>query len=101
MPARTQMTELNFSGSSVAIGCDDQREERLVHAERGRQVLDGIDEEDRSEHDERESDDDLEVHDRAGAALPGRPVRRRVEPMEPERREIARVDLRRRPGSGP
>ena len=49
LPWRTQMTELNFSGSSVAIGAMTRASRTLVDAELAGQVLDRVDEEDRPE----------------------------------------------------
>ena len=46
LPWRTQMTELNFSGSSVAIGAMIRARSDAVDVEVVREVLDGIDEED-------------------------------------------------------
>ena len=70
---------------------DDEREQRLVEAERRRQVLDGADEEVRTEDDERKGGDDLEVdHPEPGRVrVLGEPAA--IEPAEPERGEVLGV----------
>ena len=64
LPWRTQMTELNFSGSSVAIGAMTSGEQRAVDVRAWvARWLDGVDEEDRADDDQAERGDDLQVDD--------------------------------------
>ena len=63
LPWRTQMIELNFSGSSVAIGAMTRARSSGIDAELVGQVLDRVDEEDRAEDDQAERGEDLEVDD--------------------------------------
>ena len=60
---RTQMRLLNFSGSSVAIGRDDQRQERRIEARRRRDVLDRVDEDERAADDHGQRHEHLQVDD--------------------------------------
>ena len=48
LPARTQMIELNFSGSSVAIGATTSASRTSSTPRIVGEVLDGVDEEDRA-----------------------------------------------------
>ena len=60
LPWRTQMIELNFSGSSVAIGAMTSASRTWLTPRRRRDVLDGVDEEDRSDDDEPERREHLD-----------------------------------------
>ena len=87
------MTELNFSGSSVAIGAmTSARSTRSTPNSCG-QVLDRVDEEDRPEDDQPERGEDLEVDDPQPRHGRVDPMRGTVEPVEPERREVLGVDV--------
>ena len=98
---RTQMIELNFSGSSVAIGAMTSASSGSSTPNVRRDVLDRVHEEDRAEDDEPERHEDLEVHDPQARHVRLRAVRVPVEPMEAERRECLAARPRHRPRSGP
>ena len=73
---------------------DDQGEQRGVDAERGREVLDGVDEEERADDDQAERGQDLEVDDPQPRARAGSSRwARTVEPVEAQRREVRGVDV--------
>ncbi len=72
---------------------DDEGEEQAVDVELLGEVLDGVDEEDRTEHDQPERDNDLEVHHTQPRNGGFTPVRASVDAMEPEWREFLGVHL--------
>ena len=94
LPWRTQMTELNFSGSSVAIGAMTSASSTSSTPSVVGEVLDRVDEEDRADDDQAEGHEDLEVHDPQARARPGRRDARPVEPVEAQRREVLGIDVR-------
>ena len=73
---------------------DDEGEERLVQAERRREVLDGADEEVRADDDQAERREDLDVDDPQARRGGGILDVARVEVAESERREVLDVDAR-------
>ena len=93
MPPRTQMIELNFSGSSVAIGAMTSASRISSMPRMVGEVLDGSDEDDRAEDDQGQGRDDLEVDDpqprdrRIGA------VRAPVDAVEAQRREVLGIHV--------
>ena len=94
LPWRTQITELNFSGSSVAIGAMTRATMIGAIPRELRQVLDGVDEEERPDDDQAEGGQDLDVDD-AETRHDALAVRRgRIDAVEAERREIVEVDAR-------
>ena len=94
LPCRTQMIELNFSGSSVAIGAITSVSSTSSTPSDVATCPDGIDECDRADDDQPERDEDLQV-DRAQAwAAVGRRRSTGIEAMEPQRREVLDVDRR-------
>ena len=80
LPWRTQMIELNFSGSSVAIGAMTSARSTGSTLNCVGQVLDRVHEEDRAQDDQAERGDDLEVdhpearHGRVDAMAPSGPA---------------------------
>ncbi len=87
------MIELNFSGSSVAIGAMTRASSAWIDPERGREVADRVHEEDGADDDQGERREDLQVDD--PQARHGRVVAMgaTVDPVEAQRREVRGVDV--------
>ena len=98
LPWRTQMTELNFSGSSVAMGAIDQREQDLVDAEEWARCSTASTNTvaPRTMHARATSTWTTRSRRRGAGVAAGRAP---VEPMEPQRGEVAWRRPRRRPRS--
>ena len=101
LPWRTQMIELNFSGSSVAIGAMTRASSTLVDAERAARCSTASTKTMAPSDDQAERDDDLDVDDPQPRHGRVRPMRGAVEPVEAQRREVRGVDRPGRPRSGP
>ena len=93
LPWRTQMIELNFSGSSVAIGAMTRASSAGSTPSVVARWLDRVDEEDGADDDQPERGEDLQVDD--PQARHGRVVAMGadVEPVEAQRREVRGVDV--------
>ena len=63
LPWRTQMTLLNFSGSSVAMGAMTRARSVALMPSAGRDVAHRVDEDDGADDDQPERDDDLQADD--------------------------------------
>ena len=87
------MIELNFSGSSVAIGAMTSARSTRIDVELVGQVLDRVHEEDRPEDDQAERREHLEVDHPEPRHGRVDPMRGTVQPVEPQRGEILRVDV--------
>ena len=100
LPWRTQMTLLNFSGSSVAMGAMTSARTRGRHAQRAGEVLDRVDEDDRADQDHAQRHQHLERHDPQSRHVGFLAVAGHVQPMKPQRRELGRCAGRARRPSG-